>query len=897
MNRLYVLSVAAAALPCIAPAAEKLSDIQANIKSNSVDRSTRCAYYKAWFVDQCPKTELDAILGRNVSAYRRWIELEPKNPTPQSELGCVYAAAGKWKEARPELERAIAFGDKMERLRRAQCRWEMANCLWREGDKDGAKKLVAEVAALDWPNWTPDFANKARYLHLVWEDPDSVLDYYRLPFSEDGKPFPTPQRATYGETKVNLAKVEIVTGSSFAKAREDKREDPIVRLLKRKLTRFGSEFAPGGTKISIEISPNAPVDKPQGYELKVQGLGGLEGLGGLGGSGGLVSIKARDRLGATYGVVSFLQCIDRGETSKPSKPLNSELSKLSKPLNSDLSKPSIRTMRIEDWPKLEKRGTIAYWDCGHLDFALFNKISSIDFHIDGQYVLSPLDKEFYRLFAGSFRDFGIETYCIARDKTMRPLLALSEPRTRALHLAWAKFVASIGMGFSFHFDDERFPMRPADVKSAGTAANLDAKYLTGIYREVKKIYPDFKMLFCPPFYWGPTSPSKYPEPREPYLKSLGADLDPEIDVYWTGDSVGSWNFAPKTMKWFADLIGRKQTVFHNGDAANAHYSVQYGADPSGYKKSHCPETFAMISRFHQNTSRMQEATEVGSAMDWCWNPDAHDAETAVRRAADQLEGPGVSGILKAATPALAYFDKYRYGTPRGELFAENADELDVRVATASAAWSNAVAIAKNGGFFVADFNRCGLKWARRLAEYRRNPPDWLKEQVASAMESREFAVREAKFRDEDGDVFIPAATMFGATYVTGVSAWGDNFKRNVKYVSPGEELVGEFECIPFPPSKAYTLIVSARSFLEEKPTIEFVLNGKSVWRGEAFIAYYFTRIAVPLPVDALSRNNKLIIRNVSEGEPRDKKAMVHYAVVKRDEWVLVDGKARPATEK
>ena len=41
------------------------------------------------------------------------------------------------------------------------------------------------------------------------------------------------------------------------------------------------------------------------------------------------------------------------------------------------------------------------------------------------------------------------------------------------------------MGFSFHLDDMRFPMHPADIEAAGTAANLDAKYLTKLYREVK----------------------------------------------------------------------------------------------------------------------------------------------------------------------------------------------------------------------------------------------------------------------------------------------------------------------------------------------------------------------------------------------------------------------------
>ena len=55
--------------------ADEINALKATIASNSVTRATDCRYYKALFVDQCSKAELDAILGRNAAAYRRWIEL------------------------------------------------------------------------------------------------------------------------------------------------------------------------------------------------------------------------------------------------------------------------------------------------------------------------------------------------------------------------------------------------------------------------------------------------------------------------------------------------------------------------------------------------------------------------------------------------------------------------------------------------------------------------------------------------------------------------------------------------------------------------------------------------------------------------------------------------------
>ena len=100
-----------------------------------------------------------------------------------------------------------------------------------------------------------------------------------MPHSTDGRPFPTPQEATYGEKKVSLAKVELklrTNGTSgtdrtspASRSSPVSPADPIIRLLKRKLTRFGSTFAKDGTPILIEISYNAPVEKPEGYSLDV----------------------------------------------------------------------------------------------------------------------------------------------------------------------------------------------------------------------------------------------------------------------------------------------------------------------------------------------------------------------------------------------------------------------------------------------------------------------------------------------------------------------------------------------------------------------------------------------------------------------------------------------------
>ncbi len=272
--RRILLVAAATAITSVADAAslaEQIKAVRADIRSNSVDRTTRCAYYKAWFADLCSKEELDAILERNIAAHRRWMELDPNTVAPHVGLGITLAAVGRWDEAQDELEKALAG---TERFHRAEALWDLANCLWRKGDREGAKKLLSELVetANEWPSSLGGMAKRAKYLLAMFDDPDAYLDAFQLPHNTDCRPFPTPQKAKYGTARLPLAKVELkVKGLKGKKVKRLKGEDPIVRLLKRKLARFGTKFEKGGTKVVLEVSDDAPVDKPQGYSIEVIG--------------------------------------------------------------------------------------------------------------------------------------------------------------------------------------------------------------------------------------------------------------------------------------------------------------------------------------------------------------------------------------------------------------------------------------------------------------------------------------------------------------------------------------------------------------------------------------------------------------------------------------------------
>ena len=711
----------------------------------------------------------------------------------------------------------------------------------------------------------PDFlyaTGKAKLISLLNADPDGDIDTLKLPHSVDCKPFPVPQQAKYGEERVSLANMVLKT-KVIGNGGQVIGNDPIVRLLKKKLGRFGTKFvggqngrvavpgdrSGGATVIEIVLSPNAPVEKPQGYSLDV--------------AKGMVRIRARTRLGLTWGVVSLLQCIDRKTLA-------------------------VRECVIRDWPRCERRGVIDYWVPDFLEFALFTKMSSITFNMGRDCILDPLDRERYRLVAKRYHDFGIEVYFHIRDIAMKPLLPLSSPRTWELQLERAKFIASTGAGISFHLDDHRFPMPPEDLKAYGTAANIDAKYMTRLYRAVKAEYPNAIMQYCPPFYWGPDGGVAYPEDRDEYLKSIARDLDPEIDVYWTGPRVKTHFMTVEKTKWYSDLIGRKPTIFHNGNAIGQHHYIQYGADPTGYKKSHAPEIFDLIASFQQNMSHYSETCEVGSCMDWCWNPDAHDGTISVRRTVEQFEGPGVFEIIADATPSLAYFDKYRYCTPRAELLDENLADLDKRVADSDAAWANVLKIAKNGGKFVDGFKKV-TGWAHRLANWRRKPTEALIKEYAAAKANIEYAQRETGYDEAKGDQFIPAELLVNGRFLTDIKDAKRGKGRSVKMLETGMEVNGKFTCEPFPNPRPFKFLIAGMRYLDRwerppkvaSPQMEVEVNGRVVWRGEMFKDDIYRIIEVEVPVDAIQRANVFKIRNPGPYVKDEGRPVIHYVVIRK----------------
>jgi hypothetical protein len=72
-----------------------------------------------------------------------------------------------------------------------------------------------------------------------------------------------------------------------------------------------------------------------------------------------------------------------------------------------------------------------------------------------------------------------------------------------------------------------------DDITQGIDASSHARVVNTIFKRLRVKDPAAQMIFCPTWYWGDgTDPA-----HQPYLKTLARELDAEIYLFWTGDSV------------------------------------------------------------------------------------------------------------------------------------------------------------------------------------------------------------------------------------------------------------------------------------------------------------------------------------------------------------------------
>lgn len=197
-----------------------------------------------------------------------------------------------------------------------------------------------------------------------------------------------------------------------------------------------------------------------------------------------------------------------------------------------------------------------------------------------------------------------------------------------------KFEAMYKLGvrsFAVFFDD---------ISGEGTDPVRQAELLNYIDDHFVKVKKDVTpLIMCPTEY-----NKSWSNPAKGYLTTLGSQLNPSIQVMWTGDRVIS-DITESGVKWINERIQRPAYIWWNfpvSDYVRDHLlmGAVYGLD------THIGHG---MSGFVTNPMEYAEASKIAifSVADYAWNPEKFDSETSWKAA--------VKSILPGSADALQVF--------------------------------------------------------------------------------------------------------------------------------------------------------------------------------------------------------------------------------------------------
>lgn len=656
-----------------------------------------------------------------------------------------------------------------------------------------------------------------------------------LPKFTDGKPFPTPQQAEYADGFAAVKSVKIALSGLKA-------DDARVKLLISKLARVGIKAevgdAAGAYAVQLALDAAVPVDKPEGYSL-VTTKDGAE-------------IRARDAQGVLWGVVSFLQMIDP-------------------------EKKSILLAKISDWPDVARRGFIGNAWKGCLEFALFQKMNVvvIGFGLLNSGDLSEKNLQLAGAVAQQFRAFGLELY-YRTDWVASGLKApRSEPQYMEKLTATFQALATAGAGVYYSYERERYPIDKLDQERGRNGSDIDAKLLAQAFTATKAAHPDFRLIFCPPFYFGPEGATNLPDDREKYLRSL-RELPTEVEVCWAGPKMRAFYKTPEQVKWFTDLTGRKPAIFQNG--TGTHNLLSYIVDDWDWDLWHydgfCTKD---ITCFLKNAGLPNDCTVVAPLADYLWNLKGYDCHRAAERGAGQLLGKDAYRILRPGADALAYFDKYRRGILNPEILRENQDDLKAKYAFVKQCWEKAIAYNPEVALF-STYNT-GMIKAKKVLDTMANPPNFAAKLKKDVDAARELAVKETAFDAAKGELLFLPTDISGSEMLVYNNPIVKEPGRFAKFLR-GKDTVKnaaefDFPCATVPANGCELWIRGMDDDVPGENPIAIEVNGQVIHSGASgFVSNEYRLAKFKVPAAALKNQNHVKIANLARGAMSDEAPFV-----------------------
>ena len=131
----------------------------------------------------------------------------------------------------------------------------------------------------------------------------------------------------------------------------------------------------------------------------------------------------------------------------------------------------------------------------------------------------------------------------------------------ALRRRFEQMIALGCQNFSLLFDDIPDHMNPEDLKRWGSLAAAQSHVANAMWKWTRERCPGARLLFCPTPYCGRMAERRHG--GEGYLPTLGRELLPEIEVFWTGPEIISREIPVAHVEELQAVLRRKPLIWDN----------------------------------------------------------------------------------------------------------------------------------------------------------------------------------------------------------------------------------------------------------------------------------------------------------------------------------------------
>lgn len=214
-------------------------------------------------------------------------------------------------------------------------------------------------------------------------------------------------------------------------------------------------------------------------------------------------------------------------------------------------------------------------------------------------------------------------FCFSMNPNLCSKRALQYSSAEDIDMLWKHYAWMQGLGVKW------FNISLDDI-SQGIDASGQAKVVNEIYKRLKANDPSAKMIFTPTAYWGDGTDAK----DRSYLEILANELDADIYLFWTGDSVVG-NINRSAAVSYKNISKHRLFLWDNypvnDDFPTMHLGPIINRDPDLYK---------VIDGYMCNPlCKQNQANRIPmlTCADYAYNPEGYDPLRSIGQAILHLE--------------------------------------------------------------------------------------------------------------------------------------------------------------------------------------------------------------------------------------------------------------------